>query len=149
MKKIQIRAAAFAAKLCGVGLALLGFSACDNDNPRLMYGTPTGAFQINGEITDENGNPVEDADIEVKKVYDSGTAEVIAKGKTDSEGDYSIEHNGFPLPTVRVVCQPTDASELEPDSTETILQYKGGDGDWNVGNAEATVNLRLKKKSGK
>lgn len=148
MKKIQIRAAAFAAKLCGVGLALLGFSACDNDT-REMYGTPTGTFQIKGEVTDENGDPVEDADVEVKEVYNSGKARIVAKGKTNKEGDYSIEQDGKPLSTVRVVCQPTKASALEADSTETNLQYNGGDGSWNIGNAEATVNLRLKKKSGK
>lgn len=86
MKKIHIKAAAFAAKLCGFGVAALGFSSCDSDV--CMYGTGPSTFDseitVKGEVSTEENNPVENAEITVKYT----TGHKIATGNTDSSGQY-------------------------------------------------------------
>ena len=61
MKKIYRSVSSFTAWLSALGLSLLGYS-CSNDAP-VMYGTPTGTYEINGSVTTEDGKPVENASI--------------------------------------------------------------------------------------
>ena len=64
-------------------LALLGFASCtSNEDPEdipLEYGTPTVGFQVQGVVTDEEGNPLED--IQEQKVYFNDEKKVF---KSDS-----------------------------------------------------------------
>lgn len=56
-------------------LALLGFASCNsNEDPGdipLEYGTPTVGFQVQGVVTDEEGNPLEDIQVIVRRAYNN------------------------------------------------------------------------------
>ena len=56
-------------------LALLGFASCtSNEDPEdipLEYGTPTVGFQVQGVVTDEEGNPLEDIQVIVRRAYNN------------------------------------------------------------------------------
>ena len=65
MKKAKIRVSSFLAKACSVGLALLGFTSCGDENVPLMYGSPTGQYQVNGMVTDVDNRPLENVEVEV------------------------------------------------------------------------------------
>lgn len=146
MKKIQIRVSSLISRLCAFGMAILGFSlsSCENEVPD-MYGTPTGTFEVKGDVETEDGADVEGARVVVKEVnYETGSGYEIADTFTDVDGDYAIEDSYFPLDKVRVCCYPPEG--LEADSVDVDLKYKGGDGGWNWGTAKAEVDFRLKKK---
>ena len=151
MKKIQMRAATMAARLCGIGLSLLGLSTCDKDNDNRvypMYGTPTGTFEVKGDVTSEEGKPVEAAKITVKTVYEQEKYnESIAETTTSEFGEYIVKKQRYDsTPAIRVVCTPPEDSDLKADSTDVHLDFKGGDGNWNIGTATATADFRLRKK---
>lgn len=143
MKKIQMRAATMAARLCGIGLTILGLSACDDN--KCMYGTPYGSFEVKGEVTEEDGVPVEGAEIQVK-TFNNGDPGVILKEQTEANGRYRIQETHSYTNQVRVVCTPPEDSGLAADSTDIDLVFKGGDDEWFYGNATETINFSLKKK---
>lgn len=149
MKKIQMRAATMAARLCGIGLSLLGFSTCNKDSDVMpMYGTPTGTFEVKGDVTSEEGKPVKAAQITVKTIYEQEEYNVsIAETTTSESGEYIVKKQRYDFsPAIRVVCTPPEDSDLKADSTDVHLDFKGGDGDWNIGTATATADFRLRKK---
>ena len=149
MRKIQMRAATMAARLCGIGLIILGLSACDNDGGVIcMYGTPTGTFEVKGDVTSEEGKPVEAAKITVKTVYEQEEYnESIAETTTSKSGEYIVKKQRYEsTPDIRVVCTPPEDSDLKADSTDVHLDFKGGDGNWNIETATATADFRLRKK---
>lgn len=117
MKKIKMSAASLAARLCGVGLAILGLTSC-NDQP-CMYGDPFTPFDANitGDVTAEaDGKPVEGARVVVKNYKDWS----VASATTDAEGEYSIDtRNQTDKPkkgSSYVACYPPEGSGLEADS---------------------------------
>ncbi len=144
MKKIQIRAAAFAAKLCGFGVAALGFSSCDSDV--CMYGTGPSTFDseitVKGEVSTEENNPVENAEITVKYT----TGHKIATGNTDSSGQYEATGKMVSTDKVRVVCTPDEKSGLEADSTDVELQL-AVDKEGQLTSIIDRVDFKLKKKN--
>lgn len=75
--------------LMSVVISLLGFSACSDDQMRLMYRTPTFDFQAEGCVTDEEGNPIEGIQLKVslqKASQDSSEAEIIF---SDKDGEFT------------------------------------------------------------
>lgn len=66
MKKTYRTISSLWATICAGALAVLGFGCSDKNNPwnndLCMYGTPTGQFEVKGAVTDEAGNPVDNAD---------------------------------------------------------------------------------------
>lgn len=54
-------------RICAVLLAVLGFGCSSSDGPDgpLMYGTPTGSFEIKGHVMSEDGKAVEKATMRV------------------------------------------------------------------------------------
>ena len=61
--KAKLIFTAAVSRLCIAILAFLGYS-CEN-NGGDMYGTPTGTWEIKGEVTDEEIEPVTDATVKV------------------------------------------------------------------------------------
>lgn len=47
----------FASRMCIAMLAVLGFSCSDDEEENIlcMYGTPTGTFEVKGQVTDAEG----------------------------------------------------------------------------------------------
>ena len=149
MNKIQIRVSTLISRLCAFGMAILGFSlaSCDSDNgdEPLMYGTPTGTFEVKGDVETEDGADVEGARVVVKEVgVDAGSLDEVGAATTDADGDYSIRAYTFPASKLRVCCYPPEG--LEADSVDIDVDYKDGDGAWDWGTAKAEVDFKLKKK---
>ncbi len=143
MRKIRMKAATMAARLCGIGLTILGLSACDDN--KCMYGPPYGSFEVKGEVTEEDGVPVEGAEIQVK-TFKYGSPDIVIKDQTEADGKYRVRETQVDIQQIRVVCTPPKDSGLDSDSTEINLTFKGGDGEWYYGEATETVNFSLKKK---
>ena len=150
MKKIQMKAATMAARLCGVGLTILGLSACDEN--KCMYGTPVGSYEqtlkVEGSVSSEYGKSVEDATIEVKYPTGPNSSEIIDKGESNSDGSYNVELTEKNLSGIirqlRVVCKPDKESGLEADSTDVQLSTTEISKD--KFESIATANFHLKKK---
>lgn len=157
---ISFRLSSFWASICATILSLLGFScSSDEDSSLLMYGTPTGTFEIKGVVYTEKGSkPVSDAIIKVMNVpatdpYIPGEDVTdreftYFRAVTDKEGRYSATEGLSPLSIVRVVCVPRN-NDLQSDTVLIRLEYvKDGNesNSWNVGTAKAEVNFRLKEK---
>lgn len=139
-------------------LALLGFSSCSetdgDDNMVYMYGTPQGEFQISGLVTDEEGEPLDSArvisrwfpysgnDLETENGYAVRYADTAY---TDSKGHYNLENKHTTNREVMMVVQDPKGG-YESTFKTVKLEYKGGDGGWNIGKAEATANFTLKKR---
>ncbi len=138
MKKIQMGAASLVARLCGIGLAVIGFTSCDKENEHPdMYGIPPTNFNvdISGDVTeDEGGAAVEGADV-VLKSY--GVA--VSLCRTNADGRYSLKSDqGYMITdNAYVACYPDEDSGLEADSVELAPIDK----DLNL-----EINFRLKKK---
>lgn len=145
MIKPYFRISTLLSRLCATGLAVLGFG-CASDNSD-MYGTPIGSFEIKGIVTDENNNPIGNAEVRVTAPELPSGVYSMATAKTDSQGNYTAQGTDLPLKNLKVVCLPGE-SLLNADSTSVEVKYvkdKHDKNEWNVGKAEATVNFKLKK----
>lgn len=161
MKKENIFRRIWGSLLTAV-LAMLGFSCSeglddDGGNLILMYGTPTGEFQISGLVTDEQNGPVNGArvisrtykydgrDHETEHGYIVDIAWYNDTTFTDAKGHYHLEKRGsFPYGEVMVVVQDP-SGVYESTYKEVKLDYQGNADGWYVGKAEATANFTLKK----
>ena len=123
-------------------LSLLGFS-CTSES-EVMYGMPTGDFEIKGAVTDEQGKEINHAEIRVTHPDVPSGIHRFGETSTDSKGNYEIKGHEF-LPEMKVVCLPEN-DDLQPDSTIVKMNYKDPDkhNSWDHGHAEATVNFTLK-----
>lgn len=149
-------------------LTLLGFSGCsdDDDDGGLVaeYGTPMASFVVKGKITDTDGKTLEGIQVVVPTVdhyqvrpgvvYDKPviTAEVHDTLYTKSNGEFEYKYSsGTPTDTVRIHMKFEDIltePRFSSDSTNVSFlpeDLKGG-GRWNKGEAEKSVQVKLKKK---
>ena len=137
-------------KLCAASLALLGFSCGsvdDNDDEiLLMYGSPYGTYEIKGSVTTEDGKPVKGAVVRVTN-HDLSSDIFCEADTTGTSGEYMVKSERYVYKAKKVVCVPDDPT-LEADSTVVELKFSGGKEMWDMGHAEATVDFKLRKKSG-
>lgn len=146
---MRINITAAISRLCALCMGILGFGcSSDPDEPLVMYGTPTGDWEIKGTVTDEAGKAVSGASIIAAwPDYDSSLYPLAAT-ETDTGGAYVVEEDGkVIITTLKIVCIPNDPT-LSADSTVVELNYikdkKQHDNFWYVGSAEATVDFVLK-----
>lgn len=126
MRKISVSVSSLLSRFCAGLLALVGFGCSDGDGTDdmiCMYGTPTGSFEVKGNVVDSEGTPVGDAEIIVTGPELPSSIWKMATVKTDAEGDYSIDSKSDTSKKLKVVCKPTDPN-LEADSTIVNLEYK-------------------------
>ena len=123
-------------------LSLIGFS-CSSEH-EVMYGMPTGDFEIKGAVTDEENKEIKNAEIRVTYPDAPSGIHRFAETSTDSKGNYEIKGHVF-VPEMKVVCLPQNV-DLQPDSVIVKMNYKDPDkhNSWDHGHAEATVNFTLK-----
>ena len=125
-------------------LALLGFASCtSNEDPEdipLEYGTPTVGFQVQGVVTDEEGNPLEDIQVIVRRAYNndyrSGDTIYTKFVTTGFEPDeqkvyFNDEKKVF----------KSDSILLKDMKLEKIEEGSG----WSHGTYQATTEVKLKK----
>lgn len=144
MKKISIRVQSLLGSLLAGAISLLGFSSCGDEE--IMYGTPTGYYEIKGTVKTEAGSSVEGAQV-IMRTLDGKNAHTYPQDivTTDSKGEYLLKTSGWPNPNIRIVCQPQD-NTLEADSVDMSVSFKDADGMWNRGTARETVDFTLKFK---
>ena len=74
-------------------LSLLGFSSCGENGlgggGECLYGTPTSTFLVKGNVTDEEGYPIQGIKTKVEVKYGGRAKDSIAY--TDSKGNYLLE----------------------------------------------------------
>ena len=148
MKKAKIRVSSFLAKACSVGLALLGFTSCGDENVPLMYGSPTGQYQVNGMVTDVDNRPLENVVVEVKGYNRRGNHLLESKkDTTDANGAYSVKSGNFSVQRITVVARPEKETSLATDSAQVFLKYNSVPGGNSFGEykAESTVDIKLKE----
>lgn len=121
MKKHVLK---FSSSLLASLLAILGFSACGDENGAEEYGVPTAKFIVTGAVTDAAGNPVRGIEVTVKEKVDDTYCDITYDGKpqatTDEKGQYTT--------------QKMVSSSLSFHSTEGIaVIMKDVDGDDNGG----------------
>ena len=135
-------------RLCAIMLAFLGFG-CDefgDDNYPLMYGTPSGSWEVKGEVTDEENRPVPDATIKITLPQSNSSLYPIDVVKTNETGTY-LSTGRSSSEALKIVCIPANP-ELDADSTIVTFKYSGeANGMWNMGHANATADFKLRKKT--
>lgn len=148
---MKLKKTTLLSRLCAAGLAILGFGCASDEpedgGPELMYGTITGRFEIKGNVTTENGKDVPNAEVRVTIPEQPSGVYPIAISKTEESGNYTLDGLGS-FKQLKVVCIPED-SNLEADSTIVDMKYINDDkgSGWYQGEAEATVDFKLKNKS--
>lgn len=160
MKKTYFSVKSLINSALGTMLALLGFSCSseeeDDDNILLMYGSPTGYFQVKGSVTDEDGAPIDSAEIILRgfRQDDNTTFDIIPENYkrviTDKDGKYTYFGSMSSRGRARIVCKPlrpgleADSAEQNFDFIKDEEKHKGEW--WYFGEAHATQDFKLKKK---
>ena len=141
-------------------LALLGLGGCEIIAP-VMYGAPSVRFSVKGTVTDEDGRPIQNLEVNLSGVDSyEGEEYVIPTGrepvKTDQKGTYLLDYSGVtPFTTIQVnvkdVDGPANGGEFASDSVRTsgftFVKDKKDTNAWSVGTADITMpGIKLKKK---
>ena len=144
-------------------LALLGIGGCqdlpEEEEMRLMYGTPTAQFSVKGKVTDEKGNAIQGLQVILgNRFYDNSSVTYDHHYfpddtlTTDSDGVYQFESSRiFPIENLQVDVNDIDgaAGGGEFNSATTVvrnIEYKDGNG-WYRGKADIKVSdIKLEKK---
>lgn len=144
-------------------LALLGIGGCqdlpEEEEMRLMYGTPTAQFSVKGKVTDEKGNAIQGLQVILgNRFYDNSSVTYdhhyfpVDTLTTDSDGVYQFESSRIsPIENLQVDVNDIDgaAGGGEFNSATTVvrnIEYKDGNG-WYRGKADIKVSdIKLKKK---
>jgi len=146
MKRIFDRTSGMVASILSSIIAMLGFSACGNEE--LMYGTPTGTFEVKGTVTDSDGSPMSGAYVIHRRgIHGDQTAGYSLPGDTavtGSNGSYILSGEAYDQ-SIKLVCKPNN-NEFEADSTNIPLRFTGGNGEWDKGHADAIQDFTLRKK---
>lgn len=142
-------------------LALLGYG-CSLSEPELYgtpvveYGTPTVRYSINGEVTDEDGNPIKNIKASVKAgPYEEGNIyHPIDSTKTDENGTFTIDNlQNFSLGNQILILEDLDGEENGGQFLSDTLQLDKLDkkkveeekSAWDAGKCELTGKFYLKK----
>jgi putative lipoprotein (rSAM/lipoprotein system) len=133
-------------------LVLLGFSACSKDEvdeTPVAYGSPSVDYRVIGEVSDEEGNPLEGIRVIVEK-YPSmaDTVYTDAKGAFQTENINSV---GFYIHDVAFDDVDGEAGGGEFESVKVPIEdferkkIKEGEG-WYNGEYELSTKVQMKKK---
>lgn len=128
-------------------LSLLGFStACESLDeygaPVVEYGVPTATFTVKGKVTSTENTSI--PNIQVSMWGDTAF--------TDKDGDYKLSHTNSTSESIPIKFEDIDGienGEYAPLDTVANFQdaeYTGGDGNWNMGEAESELDIKLDSK---
>ena len=133
---------------------LLGFSACskdtvDGEEPLCEYGSPYANYRVMGEVSDEEGNPLEGIRVIVEK--NSHMADTVY---TDTKGVFQTENInsvGFYIHDVAFDDVDGEAGGGEFESAQIPIEdfeskkIEEGEG-WYNGEYELSTKVQMKKK---
>lgn len=131
-------------------LSILGFgaafslSSCEYGTPAVEYGTPFATFKVKGSVKSElSSNAIPN----IRVVMGNDTT------FSDESGNYQISNTDFPDDqTFLLEFKDIDGkTNGEYQALDTIVEFidpkfSGGTGDWNSGETEKEVNVKLKEK---
>lgn len=156
-KKIAVR------KLLSGVLVLLGFTACDSDDPGnglCDYGTPSADYQVKGKVLDPTGKPIKGVQVVVKDLnayFVKGEKDYVVDYDTvytDVKGEFeSDKAHTFSIGSQEVLFHDVDGEEnggefesatLKTDQMD-ISQIKEG-GSWYSGAYELKAEVKLSPK---
>ena len=136
-------------------LSVLGFTSCSKDTMG-EYGSPNADYRIEGNVTDENGNPI--TGILVSADYyeerQNGKYWYNLASKKTNYGKYSLNFNTFPeFRWLKLVVQDVDGEdnggEFANDTIDidykSAVQTKEGER-WYSGAYRIIQDIKLKKK---
>ena len=145
-------------------LSLLGFSSCGElgtDEP-CLYGSPTSSFHAKGNVTAEDGTPIQGIKAVVVDDYGHDGAYRMDSAYTDSKGDYVTKEKSMDgtidwvhkEKRLKVILEDVDGGanggEFATDTIKseniTVEQVGKGEGTWDWGSFEVTANGKMKKK---
>ena len=142
-------------------LSLMGFGSCttigeDEYGTPVEYGTPYADYVIKGEVTDEQGNPLEGIKTTVKAIPEEVPqyAYSLDSALTDSQGKFLIETRAYISdPNLKLVVEDTDGpangGEFVSDTLDLAAlpkQQKEAGQHWSSGKYELKAEVKLKKK---
>lgn len=84
-------------------MALLGFNSCGGDSQDEIsceYGSPYATYEIKGTVTNEVGEAI--ADIKIQALSEEGTHPLFEPTLTNSQGNFTISGNTFPVAALNV-----------------------------------------------
>ena len=128
-------------------LGMLGFSSC---KVAVEYGTPSGDFTLEGEVTNEAKEPLQDIQIVLRRNWKDDFDSLFLKQNVDTlytgtDGRfYKYYPGGFPLEYNQVIANDT-SGVYKSDTIDAHVSYSGGDGHWNNGKAQLTADFVLKR----
>ena len=134
-------------------VSLLGFTSCGNlflkyGAPVVEYGTPFASWDVSGKVSDEENNPIENAQVIVRSPKAGQIRDTLY---SDEEGLYRGSYEGvFPYSkdSIDIVVRDT-AGVYASDSVRVAVEYdksEVADGDsWNGGTAYIQQDFQLKK----
>ncbi len=122
-------------------LGLLGFACGDKEDGDgglvLLYGCPTATFKVSGTVTDQDSNPIANAQVVVAVI--EGRTDTL---KTSADGKFSVDKEDWPGIHLSIV---TSCEGYSKDSVNFEPIYKGGDNSWYEGLCDTTYNPVLTK----
>ena len=124
-------------------LTLLGFTACES--PKCEYGVPHADFDVSGEITDQDDQPLENIQVRVRDEWGN----TYPAEYTDIDGAYRIiNEETFPSDSMDIIVRDT-AGVYESDSVRIKTDYDLSgvvEGGWYQGQATIHHDFQLRKK---
>jgi len=142
-------------KICGVLLAVLGFSAVATSCVRVEYGMPSADYFIDGNIVSEQTKePIRNLKVRwVENMYQN-RPRPIDSTYTNESGKFSfIGRKEFPMNEYSLDIQDVDG-ELNGEFNDSTINvtvnrddYEGGSGSWYKGEYHKTFDIKLKPKN--
>jgi putative lipoprotein (rSAM/lipoprotein system) len=150
MKKIRLSLFKRLNTLISFMLSVLGFgaacslSSCEYGTPAPHYGTPYSTFKVKGNVKSEvTSNAI--PNVRVVMGFDTTF--------TDKSGNYQISNTNFPdnqsfLIKFIDIDGETNGEHQDLDTIVEFIdpEFTGGTGDWDSGETEKEVNVKLKEK---
>lgn len=153
MKKLFNSVSVLLSRLLAGSLVLFGFgcsSSDDEPDTPMMYGTPTGTFEVKGSVTASDGQSSSPVESNIIVTYPDAPSSKykIDEVKNTEDGQYAI--TGYiNTNKIKVVCLPVDPA-YEPDSTVVEGKFEKVNGKrelfMDMGHATFDVDFELKEK---
>lgn len=125
--------------------AVLGPLSCGDT---CEYGCPSADFRVRGTVTSSaDGRPVPGIAIALGDTSTHDGGSFYTRDIADSNGRYELHYHDNPRDTTALLLCATDTGGVFEGRDTVVLflrsELTGGDGNWDVGTIEKTVDFRL------
>lgn len=123
-------------------LGVASLSSCDQGE--CMYGTPNADYEIKGEVTDEDGSPLEGINVYANSSYSAEGS--LFNATTNADGEYKMGGNDFPVEKLRIQCVDPSGKYKTAEQWLDVKFNTKGKTEWYRGKAEIKADFKLQKK---